>query len=67
MKNIEVLIKEIKEAEKARGEVLPMLPIVNMYFETDYRIFHNRMRDYLWFNDEHDIKYNSTNKIKLFR
>ena len=48
MKNIELLIEEIREAERIRRCDIQMLPIVVMYETCDYQQFQKQYRDYLW-------------------
>jgi hypothetical protein len=51
-----LITSEVSHAKEVRQEYIPLLPIALMYNETDYRMFLNKMRDYLWFDDGKDLR-----------
>ncbi|HEY0090099.1 MAG TPA: hypothetical protein VGB37_14730 [Candidatus Lokiarchaeia archaeon] len=49
-KLIEIILKEIKQAEIIQNKKIRLIPIINIYHSVHKEEKLNMIRDYLWFN-----------------
>jgi hypothetical protein len=46
------MFEEILEAERVRGERLPIMPLVELYDKENPYYFLDIVRDYIWFDEK---------------
>ena len=62
----EVTLEEIAEYKEKTGKELPMVPVVDIFYQVNYLTRLNYIRDYIWFGEEYVQPKKETKRSALF-